>query len=105
MIRPKRFGTENAEQIVLNATMPGTDIFGLGGNDVLQGGNGADWIDGGTGDNALYGGLGNDTLLGGRGHDVLHGGDGDDRITQATATTPSWLAPAMTRWLPGWATT
>jgi hypothetical protein len=49
---------------------PETDyVFGLDGNDTLNGGDGNDWIDGGTGDDLLRGGAGDDTLTGGLGAD------------------------------------
>ena len=64
-------------------------IYGLGGNDYLDGGDSDDVIDGGTGDDKLYGnagadnlfgGLGNDYLIGGDGADVLNGGEGNDNL-------------------------
>jgi Ca2+-binding RTX toxin-like protein len=77
-------------------------IFGLAGDDSLQGGNGSDLLNGGEGDDLLSGGAeldyigaisilgtpnplfltetGNDLLDGGDGSDVLSGGDGNDQI-------------------------
>ncbi|MBN9134792.1 MAG: type I secretion C-terminal target domain-containing protein, partial [Phyllobacterium sp.] len=53
----------------------GTDendnLWGLGGNDIL---------DGGAGNDFLYGGAGNDILTSSSGFDQLEGGDGDDRL-------------------------
>lgn len=62
-------------------------LYGLGGNDVLIGGDkadelhgheGDDYLYGNDGDDWLFGGAGNDSLTGGRGADVLDGGDGSD---------------------------
>ncbi|SNS94831.1 Hemolysin-type calcium-binding repeat-containing protein, partial [Micrococcales bacterium KH10] len=46
-------------------------IFGLAGDDMLQGNSSFD---------SLYGGDGDDRLIGGAGDDVLDGGTGDDRL-------------------------
>lgn len=53
-------------------------IYGLSGNETLQGGAAADTLYGGDGDDILSGGAGNDVLVGGRGDDYQNGGDGDD---------------------------
>ncbi|NRR32214.1 hypothetical protein HSX11_18730 [Oxalobacteraceae bacterium] len=59
----------------------GNDVLnGLAGNDTLLGGDGNDKLDGGVGDDSLIGGLGNDTLLGGDGNDSLSGGSGADNL-------------------------
>lgn len=55
-------------------------IGGNGGNDTLFGGNGDDTVVGGVGDDNLSGDAGNDTILGDDGNDVADGGDGDDTI-------------------------
>ncbi|MGF1639954.1 MAG: Calx-beta domain-containing protein [Rhodospirillales bacterium] len=66
-----------------------TRIDGLGGDDVIRGGELADRIHGGAGNDQLFGnggndilegGAGNDTLYGGEGNDILNGGGGDDHI-------------------------
>ena len=58
---------------------PGNDIIiGHGGRDVLRGGPGRDFLAGGAGNDLLRGGLADDLLFGGAGDDVLFGGDGDD---------------------------
>ena len=60
---------------------PGNDILiGQGGRDVMQGGPGRDFLGAGSGDDVLRGGLGDDLLFGGAGDDVLFGGDGDDGL-------------------------
>jgi len=55
-------------------------ISGLGGNDVLAGGMGADTIFGGDGDDTIDGGGGADLIIGGEGADIIDGGNGNDRI-------------------------
>ncbi len=55
-------------------------MTGLGGNDVLLGGNGADTLLGGDGNDWLGGGAGNDRLEGGNHSDILVGGLGVDVI-------------------------
>jgi Ca2+-binding RTX toxin-like protein len=66
-----------------NDIIKGTEsgIFGIGGNDVLDGGGGADFINGLSGNDSLYGGDGNDTLVGGAGNDYLDGGAGVDIVS------------------------
>jgi hypothetical protein len=53
-------------------------LFGLGGDDLIQVGEGQNLAFGGTGNNQLIGGPGNDILFGGPGDDILVAGDGDD---------------------------
>lgn len=48
-----------------------TVIHGLGGDDVLFGGNKDDRLVGGAGDDLLYGGAGGDTMSGGAGKDAF----------------------------------
>lgn len=60
------------------STTVGDAIFGLGGNDVLNGLAGADRLYGGSGTDTLNGGLDNDFLDGGSGADAMNGGDGND---------------------------
>jgi Ca2+-binding RTX toxin-like protein len=56
-------------------------IWGLGGNDLIDGRDGNDVLDGGTGNDELFGGTGDDVLIGGDGNDWLHGGAGIDHMT------------------------
>ncbi len=59
------------------------EIWGLAGNDVLNGGaDGADGLYGGDGDDTLTAGAGSvgDLLIGGAGADTITGGDGADRL-------------------------
>jgi VCBS repeat-containing protein len=55
-------GTDNAE--ILYAIVPGSQIFGFGGDDVLDGSDGADVLDGGAGMDLMRGGAGNDIYYG-----------------------------------------
>jgi hypothetical protein len=61
-----------------NGALPGAQLFGGNGNDVLTGGSGADLLNGGNGNDTLNGGAGNDTLNGGNGNDTVVGGKGND---------------------------
>ena len=85
---PVHIGTNGPDD---DTTLPGTadpdTLYGLGGNDVLNGHEGGDTIYGGDADDTLngdlgndylYGQAGNDTLSGGNDSDLLDGGDGDD---------------------------
>jgi CSLREA domain-containing protein len=53
-------------------------LIGGAGNDSLVGGAGNDSLIGSAGDDILTGSAGNDSLIGGDGDDILIGGDGDD---------------------------
>lgn len=66
---------------VINASDCDEDIYGLGGNDIINGFGGDDFIDGGEGSDQLYGQDGDDVLWGGDNDDTIHGGDGDDIIS------------------------
>jgi Ca2+-binding RTX toxin-like protein len=59
----------------------GQAVFGLGGDDQIDGGAGNDLLSGGEGNDTLLGGADNDTLDGGNGDDVLDGGTGLDSMT------------------------
>jgi len=56
----------------------GNFLFGLEGDDSLQGSSADDWIFGGEGNDEITGADGNDKLFGGNGRDVLQGGFGSD---------------------------
>ncbi len=62
-------------------------LDGLGGNDIIIGGNNADTIDGGSGNDTIYGSQhsGNWAYLD-NDHDTIHGGDGNDTIYGNGAT-------------------
>jgi hypothetical protein len=56
----------------------GSFLFGLEGDDSLQGSTADDWIFGDEGNDEITGADGNDKLFGGDGKDVLQGGFGSD---------------------------
>ncbi|MBP6769628.1 MAG: hypothetical protein KA171_17745 [Reyranella sp.] len=71
-------------------------IFGLGGDDIITGGDNADFIDGGAGTDTMNGGGGDDTFVannptsvygdaynGGSGYDTIVSGDGADILVNA----------------------
>jgi Ca2+-binding RTX toxin-like protein len=66
----------------LLATLPGVNLIGEDGADVLQGHAGNDLLLGQNGDDTLDGGAGNDVLHGGEGTDVLRGGAGNDQLAR-----------------------
>ena len=77
--------------------LDGNDIIdGGGGNDTINAGDGNNVVDGGDGNDSITTGAGNDTVLGGLGNDTIKtgsgadsasGGEGDDRIYISTAWT------------------
>jgi Ca2+-binding RTX toxin-like protein len=98
-------GTDGPDTMI-GATIEPNALFGLGGHDLLRGGEagddlhgegvvfpaifppppipeglrGFDTIEGGGGDDTLAGDWGDDLLDGGRGNDLLHGGDDNDTL-------------------------
>ena len=54
--------------------------MGLGGDDVIYGGNSGDCLVGGDGNDRLYGGTAKDILIGDNGDDQLDGGNGKDYL-------------------------
>jgi Ca2+-binding RTX toxin-like protein len=56
----------------------GDNLFGVGGNDWLDAGDGNDILFGMNGDDTLFGGAGDDLITGGAGFDTLFGGVGND---------------------------
>ena len=81
---------ENVEGSMHDDSLTGdkkmNSIWGLGGNDTLDGGRGEDMLDGGAGNDVLDGGDNNDTLKGGPGADELTGGGGKDTASYAGST-------------------
>ncbi|MGH9953345.1 MAG: calcium-binding protein [Nitrososphaeraceae archaeon] len=76
-------GTEDDDAIIgcshLDAhCSQGSFLFGLEGDDSLQGSTADDWIFGDEGNDEITGADGNDKLFGGDGRDVLQGGFGSD---------------------------
>ena len=55
-------------------------IYGLGGNDIILGGDGTEWIYGGEGADTIYGEDGDDRIVGGAGIDTIYGGAGMDHV-------------------------
>jgi len=82
------FGSELDDVVVFGAAYAQrTAVYGLGGDDVLRGGDadpaitgGNNFLDGGSGDDRVYGGARADDLLGEDGDDLLDGGGGDDLL-------------------------
>jgi Ca2+-binding RTX toxin-like protein len=76
------FDLDNAQ---LGATGYGNardnNIVGRAGADRLYGLDGNDYLNGDYDDDRLYGGAGNDTLIGKRHNDQLYGGDGNDDLS------------------------
>lgn len=56
-------------------------LVGLGGDDLIDGGNGNDTITGNTGNDLLLGGAGEDEIEGGAGNDSIDGGSDDDELS------------------------
>lgn len=71
-------GGNTADLLIARAS--GSQLFGLGGSDVLLGAEGDDWLSGGAAADTLSGGAGSDQLWGGSGDDRLFGGDGNDAL-------------------------
>ncbi len=78
------------------------NLFGGGGDDILQGGPGNDHIRGEGGDDTLkgedgndelYGGDATDTIFGGYGHDLASGGQGKDLIDGEAGYDKLWGGP------------
>ena len=82
-------GSENDDVLIATGDR-GTEILGLGGNDLLigsfgedrlLGGEGADTLNGRAGNDVIFGGLGDDTVNAGSGDDFVRGNEGDDTIS------------------------
>jgi Ca2+-binding RTX toxin-like protein len=84
-------GTGNGENNVITARgyrSVGFELFGLDGEDTLNGGfssTASDLLDGGDGNDKLFGNEGNDILRGGLGADRLDGGAGRDTADYSLA--------------------
>ena len=73
---------------VLNGTLFGDEIHGLGGDDTIQGKDG---------DDRLFGGDGNDMIVADNGDNLLRGGDGDDEIIAGKDNNRLYGMTATTR--------
>ncbi|MFD1508143.1 calcium-binding protein [Lacimonas salitolerans] len=60
--------------------VPGEDLAGTGGSDVIDGTAGDDTISAGNGNDTVYGGAGDDDINAGFGFDLVYGGDGNDVV-------------------------
>lgn len=78
---------DNEDNYIYGNAYISNRIYGLNGNDHLDGGNEEDVLNGGddndilisySGSDQLFGGSGDDELQGGYGDDVLNGGEGND---------------------------
>jgi len=85
------YGTDSANTLYADSTHDSV-LYGLGGNDKLNGGNGNDTLYGGTGSDLLHGGGGNDVLDGGTGSDQLYGDAGNDLLIGSTGKGTTAMA-------------
>jgi Ca2+-binding RTX toxin-like protein len=88
---PALIGTQK-DDIIIGTAVSDATIYGLGGNDVIQCGQGACKAFAGPGDNVLiagllngdnsklYGGSGNNVFIGGTGNSLMVGGKGNDQF-------------------------
>ena len=72
-------GTNHADKIDAGGVGMQT-IYGLDGNDLIQGDIGSDTIFGGNGNDVISGGEGTDTIFGNDGNDILYGDSGTNAI-------------------------
>ena len=74
--------TGNSKNDTITAVFGSKDshLYGMGGNDTLNGEDGNDYLEGGAGQDQLNGGKGNDILIGGTQEDILNGGAGNDQL-------------------------
>jgi|CXWL01.1.fsa_nt_gi Ca2+-binding RTX toxin-like protein len=76
-------GSANDDHLHVSAsTVTPAKLWGMAGNDVLQGGIGNDTLVGGAGNDTLIGWSGADTLIGGPGNDSYFVENGGDVITE-----------------------
>jgi|GEM_PF-937362 len=66
--------------LTIEETAPGSLVFQVAVDKVLNGGSGNDTVKGGNGNDKLKGWAGSDSLAGGYGADTLGGGDGADTL-------------------------
>ena len=68
------------DDLTIGSGMGGSNVFGEGGQDDIQGGPGPDNLDGGDNHDTVDGGPGNDGLFGGSSDDILDGEEGSDDV-------------------------
>lgn len=74
-------GSDKSEQIEDVYVTSNHHIYGLAGNDILQGNfNNSNYIDGESGDDIINGGSANDSIIAGEGDDTMFGHQGDDEL-------------------------
>jgi Ca2+-binding RTX toxin-like protein len=73
-------GNDNLPRLTDPDTSGDDSIFGLAGDDLLDGGMGNDSLYGDAGDDTLSGGQGDDYLQDNIGNNILNGGDGNDTL-------------------------
>ena len=76
----KIVGGQKKDRIIGGSFVIGEDIFGLDGDDYVDGKEGDDSIMGGDGQDTLRGAGGNDFIYGGKGADDIDGGNGSDTV-------------------------
>jgi Ca2+-binding RTX toxin-like protein len=82
-VRPRQlisFGDDGNNALFGTANALGDHLYGGGGMDQINAGDGNDYVEGNAAFDSLYGERGNDTLVGGEGFDWLEGGDGNDLL-------------------------
>ena len=67
-----------ADDVLIVTGERGTQVLGLGGDDLIVGGFGDDILIGGDGNDTLNARAGNDLIFAGAGNDTINAGDGDD---------------------------
>lgn len=77
---PQIVGTSGNDTIDKSSETERHIIYGLDGDDTLDGGSGGDDLLGGGGEDELNGNDGTDVLIGGADNDTLSGGDGTDTL-------------------------
>jgi Ca2+-binding RTX toxin-like protein len=78
MLASQALDVGNGDDVVTGTVGAFNRLRGLGGNDVVTGGDHSDWLRGDAGDDVLNGGDGDDRLDGGTGADSMVGGAGND---------------------------
>lgn len=80
------------------ATELGGQIYGLDGNDTIDGAAANDSIDGGAGNDVISGAEGADLLVGGAGNDRIYAGDGNDTVDGGSGNDSLFLEASFDAW-------